>query len=338
MSGITGLHGDAGLQHGDIPATSRIFIIGVAGDSGSGKTTFSKGIRSLFGEAMVSTISLDDYHTMDRKERRREGVTPLDPRANDLVRLEHDLGNLRQGKTIQKPVYDHKDGTIREPVPFVPKKILVLEGLHPYATPALRKHIDSAIYVDPAPDVKRLWKIQRDIELRGYRREEVLEELVQRAQDYEQYVAPQKAVADAIIRIFFSRYGEELGPSSNIYRVSLVQRKLPELSGDPHLSISFPALLALSERNFSVDFSTEDTDGTTWSVLSFDGELPRNAARTLQDRVCGGRPQEEIVPCHRSSLTAGEIVQLLLAWEILSRWMAVEALAGENGNSGLSES
>ncbi|MDD1677411.1 MAG: phosphoribulokinase [Methanomicrobiales archaeon] len=295
-----------------------IFVIGIAGDSGSGKTTFSRGIRSLFGERMVSTISLDDYHILDRSERREKGITPLDPRANDFARLEGDLADLRQGKPIRKPVYDHTDGTIKSAIPFFPKRILILEGLHPFATPALRRHIDFAIFVDPEPGVKRLWKIQRDMEKRGYRKDEVLEELSQRARDYERYVAPQKIAADAIIRVSFSWYGEDLGPLSNIYRVSLQQRKVSRVQGDPRLSLDLPALLALAEKDFSIEFSSADMEGILWGVLTFDGELPRNAAQTLQERVCASTI-EEVLPCHRTSLTAGELVQLILAWEIFGR-------------------
>jgi phosphoribulokinase len=297
----------------------RVFVIGIAGDSGSGKTTFSRGIRTLFGGEMVSTITLDDYHTLDRRMRKERGITPLDPRANDFARLERDLADLRQGKTIEKPVYNHQNGTILPAIPFTPKRILILEGLHPFATPALRRSIDFAIYVDPDPGVKRLWKIQRDMEVRGYRREDVVEELAPRARDYELYVAPQKAVADAIIRIAFSRYGEELGPTANVYRVSLLQRPQPRLQGDPRITVDLPSLLSLSERDFSIEFARERINGVSWSMLTLDGELPRNAAQTLQEQVCTSRTEENVIPCHRSSLTSGEIVQLILAWEIFGQ-------------------
>jgi phosphoribulokinase len=302
-----------------------VFVIGIAGDSGSGKTTFSRGIRTLFGGEMVSTISLDDYHTLDRRKRKETGITPLDPRANDFARLERDLAGLRQGKTIEKPVYDHRDGTIRPAVPFTPKKILILEGLHPFATAALRRCTDFAVFVDPEPGVKRLWKIQRDMEVRGYRREDVVEELGPRARDYERYVAPQKGVADAIIRISFSRYGEELGPTANIYRISLLQRPQPRLEGDPRLTVDLPSLLSLSERDFSIEFARQRINGIDWGTLTLDGELPRNAARTLQEQVCTPRAGEDMIPCHRSSLTSGEIVQLILAWEIFGKFQSPPA-------------
>ena len=74
-----------------IAASPFIFTIGVAGDSGSGKTTFTQGIRSIFGDDLVSTITLDDYHRLDRAGRLNTGLTALDPKANRIDQLEKDL-------------------------------------------------------------------------------------------------------------------------------------------------------------------------------------------------------------------------------------------------------
>ena len=67
-----------------IAASPYIFTLGVAGDSGSGKTTFTEGIRSIFGSDLVSTITLDDYHSLDRDGRRKQGLTALNPKANRI--------------------------------------------------------------------------------------------------------------------------------------------------------------------------------------------------------------------------------------------------------------
>ena len=105
-----------------IAATPYIFTIGVAGDSGSGKTTFTQGIRSIFGSELVSTITLDDYHRYDREERKKLGITALNPAANRIDQLESDLGRLKQGMPVDKPVYNHDTGTFDQPVTFIPKK------------------------------------------------------------------------------------------------------------------------------------------------------------------------------------------------------------------------
>ena len=99
-----------------------VFIIGVAGDSGSGKTTFTNAIRQIFGPDLVATITLDDYHKYDREERKRLDITPLHPDANNLTQLEVDVARLKEGYAITKPVYNHATGIFDPPVPFASKK------------------------------------------------------------------------------------------------------------------------------------------------------------------------------------------------------------------------
>jgi len=190
-----------------IAASPYIFTIGVAGDSGSGKTTFTQGIRSIFGDEMVSTITLDDYHSLDRAGRIEPGITALDPRANRLDQLEKDISLLKRGIPIEKPVYNHDTGTFGSPVIFHPKKILILEGLHPLFTSPIRRHLDFSLFVDPVQEVKYDWKIRRDMGKRGYSREQVLTEIAEREPDYQTYIAPQKEFAEAVIGIDYSEYG-----------------------------------------------------------------------------------------------------------------------------------
>ena len=88
-----------------------VYLIGVAGDSGSGKSTFTQAISDIFGEELVSSITVDDYHLYDRKTRSEMGITPLLHTANNLKLLEENLIDLKAGRTIQKPVYLHDHGT-----------------------------------------------------------------------------------------------------------------------------------------------------------------------------------------------------------------------------------
>ncbi|HZD43642.1 MAG TPA: phosphoribulokinase [Methanomicrobiales archaeon] len=302
-----------------------IFTIGVAGDSGSGKTTFTNAIREIFGADLVSTITLDDYHTLDREQRREKGVTPLAPEANDFQKLEEDIRDLKEGKTIQKPVYNHINGTLEPPVPFSPTKIVILEGLHAFFTPVIRELTDFKIFVNPEPDVKRYWKIKRDMEIRGYRREEVMEELEARERDYEKYVAPQQKYADALIKIAFSKFGEDLGPVHDIYRVSICQSRLEETIKDIDLTFDLFALLSLSERDFLLEFSREEIAEREMGVITFDGELRYDVVEKLEDSIEQQvqSPPESIYR-NRSYITPTEMGQLLVAWRIINRRFFME--------------
>jgi phosphoribulokinase len=303
-----------------------IFAIGVAGDSGSGKTTFTGAIREIFGGDLVSSFSLDDYHRYDRGERRDLGITPLSPDANRIGQIERDLACLKKGESIEKPVYNHGTGTFDPPVPFVPKKILILEGLHTLFTPRLRSLLDFTLFVDPDEDVKRFWKIKRDTGDRGYRSGEVEGELAARASDYTKYIAPQRQFADAVIAAGFSRYGKELAGTRNLYQATLLQTRPEERIRDIELSIDLSHLLSLSDRHFLMEFRPEELDGREMGALTFDGELPYALIRRLEaavERQTGVHPIRIFE--NRSTVTAGEIVQLILAWRIINRRIAVES-------------
>ena len=142
------------------------FVIGVAGDSGSGKTTFTQAIRRILGDGLVSSLTLDDYHTEDRETLKRTGNLPLDPAVNNLELAAEHLGEFKSGRAAIKPVYDHKTGQFAKRVHFQPTRIVIAEGLHTLYTEELRRNIDFSIYVDPAREVKWRWKVKCDVEVR----------------------------------------------------------------------------------------------------------------------------------------------------------------------------
>jgi len=318
------------MHHGNfkevIARSPCIFAIGVAGDSGSGKTTFTGAIREIFGGDLVSSIYLDDYHRFNRDERKALGITPLAPEANLIDRIEEDLGALKGGQAIEKPVYNHRTGTFDPPVPFAPRKILILEGLHTLFTEGLRDLLDFSLFVDPDDEVKRFWKMKRDTGDRGYLRREVEGELRARAEDYRRYIAPQRRFADAVISAGFSRYGRDLAGERNLYQVTLHQTRPEERIRDIELSIDLSHLLSLSDRDFLMEFRLGKHDGREMGALTFDGELPYALIRRLEaavERQTGVHPIRIFE--HRISVTAGEIVQLVLAWRIINQRIALES-------------
>jgi phosphoribulokinase len=309
-----------------IAASPFIFTIGVAGDSGSGKTTFTQGIRSIFGDDLVSTITLDDYHSLDRAGRLNAGLTALDPKANHIDQLEKDLILLKRGVPVEKPVYNHATGTFDPPVIFRPKKILILEGLHTLFTPTLRNYLDFTLFVDPAKEVKYDWKIRRDMNKRGYSREEVEHEIALREPDYLKYIDPEKEFADAIIGIDYSRYGRKLGEERNLYRITLVQNRMKKMIENIDLSLDLYSILSLSERNFCLMFETSEHEGHRMGHLIIDGELSEHVVKKLERSI---EHQTRVRPIslfkNRHYVTAGDLAQLILCWRIIHRRIFVEA-------------
>jgi phosphoribulokinase len=293
------------------------FIIGVAGDSGTGKTIFTSYLRHLLGDSLVSTITLDDYHLFDREQRKVRNITPLDPEANDLEGLERDLGLLKAGKPIRKMVYNHNQGTLEGPAGFSPTPIVIIEGLHSLSTPGIRELVDVSLYVDPDPDVKREWKLKRDTGKRGYSEREALEEMARREQDYLRYIAPQKDVADTVIRISFSRFGRDLGWQQNIYRTTLLQ--LPPEQGDERreLTIDLDPLLTLHSPAFSFDYFQYDRGKRTMSGLSFDGSFDPCFLSSLASSLKADTGTDPRDIFRESHLTPSEIVQVLFCWRAI---------------------
>ena len=143
-------------------------ILGIVGDSASGKTTLTAGVAQILGEDRCTVLCTDDYHRWDRRERMAKGVSAINPQANYVDILEQHLQHLREGDAILKPVYDHRDGSFGRPKYVKPKEFVIAEGLSGYTTRAMRDCYDVKIYLDPDEDLRIKWKIHRDTTKRGY--------------------------------------------------------------------------------------------------------------------------------------------------------------------------
>lgn len=303
--------------HAALSEPTTPLIIGVAGDSGSGKTTFTDLIRVILGPSVVGTITLDDYHRYDRRERAERKITPLHPDANRFDRLASDLATLRSGKAINKPVYNHETGTFDPEVLFAPRSIIIIEGLHPLFNEELRSFIDISMYVDPDDDVKFGWKIRRDVGDRGYRREEVLAEIEERKPDFEQYVAFQRKFADMIIRIQKSSCASP--DTSSLYQVSLLQTIPVGCVPPVPFTLDLKRVLPLADGPFSIGSGEVLLDGRRLSSLTLDGYLPFGFARSLEESI-----EEQTTICALPffpgrTITPTNVVALLIAWRIICR-------------------
>jgi phosphoribulokinase len=178
---------------------ARPIILGIVGDSASGKTTLSKGLVRLLGEEVVTHICTDDYHKYDRKQRAERGITPLDPDCNYLDIMASHLRCLRDGHPILKPVYQHHNGTFGPLVYVEPDAFTVVEGLLGYYTPEMREAYDVRVFLDPPESLRRQWKVDRDCSRRGYTTDQVLDDLDRREPDSMAYIRPQRVHADMVV-------------------------------------------------------------------------------------------------------------------------------------------
>ncbi len=187
-------------------------MLSIAGDSGSGKTTITRGVVRVLGDDRVTHFCADDYHRYDRRQRAERCITPLDPACNYLDVLTCDIRHLRHNEAILKPVYQHTDGTFGPPVYMSPARFVVAEGLLINHTSELRDMFDIRVYLNPPEDVRRRWKVARDCSRRGYSTDQVLRELDRRERDSEAYIRPQRHYADIVISFMPGTPGQSQDP------------------------------------------------------------------------------------------------------------------------------
>jgi phosphoribulokinase len=265
-------------------------MIGVGGDSGCGKSTFLKRLRDLFSKELITTICLDDYHCLDRKQRKETGITALDPRANNFDLMAEQAAALKVGETVMKPIYNHETGTIDPPEEIVPTPIVVLEGLHPFYDERVRNLLDFKVYFDLSDPIKIQWKIQRDMAERGHSYEDVLRQIESRRPDFQAYIDPQKQHADVVLQILPSDLPEKTDGTKRI------KAKMVQIDGianydapylfDSHISdVCWKPKFPNSDDELTFCYGTDDYFGRSASYLSIDGEFAPEDSPELEEKL-----------------------------------------------------
>jgi phosphoribulokinase len=249
----------------------RPIFVAIGGDSGSGKSTLTAGFYRIFPHDQITSVCLDDYHGLDRRERGLIGITALNPRANNFALMENQLLALKRGNPIMKPVYDHSDGTFGPPEEIQPREVVIVQGLHPFLVPGLRGLFDLNVWLDPETGLKHKWKIQRDVARRGYTREQVVAEIAAREPDVAAYIAPQRRFADLIVGFYRPEGGG---------------------SGDEHLSVRIVERATLPRLNLEgvlrepcAGFCVKQREDAGETVLEIDGTIDPGTVRQLEDRI-----------------------------------------------------
>lgn len=177
--------------------------IGIAGGSGSGKTTVVKKITRLLPPDSVSVLSQDAYY-FDNSHLSAEERAKINfdhPSSIEFPLLNRHLDLLIEGKEIPMPIYSYLTcGRAKETITIYPRKVIIIEGILILTDPDLRSRLDVKVFVDAAPDERLMRIIQRDLVERGRSLQQILEHYQNFVKPmHEQFIEPTKRFADIIV-------------------------------------------------------------------------------------------------------------------------------------------
>jgi len=177
-------------------------VIGIAGGTGSGKTTLMKNLIARFGD-VVTVLSHDNYyHRHDELTyEERCKINYDEPAALETDLMAYHLDLLRKGESIECPVYDFtQHNRSNDTITVVPKRVIIVEGILIFENKPLRDLMDIKIFVDTDADVRLCRRIKRDVNKRGRTLESVLLQYQETVKPmHEKYVEPSKKYADIVV-------------------------------------------------------------------------------------------------------------------------------------------
>ena len=179
------------------------FLIGIAGGTGSGKTTVANAIAKRVGEERIAILSHDSYYRdfvdLPKDILDRQNFDHPDSLESELL-VRH-VKALKQGMVVETPIYDfrvHRRATETRRVE--PRKVILVDGILIYAEPELRKLFDVRIYVDTDADIRLIRRLKRDLAERGRTVESVVTQYESTVRPmHMEFVEPSKRYADLIV-------------------------------------------------------------------------------------------------------------------------------------------
>ncbi len=178
-------------------------VIGLAGGTGSGKTTVSAAVERAAGAGEIVVLPQDAYYCAQPgvPVEVRQKTNYDEPSAFDTPLLVAQLDALLRGETIERPVYDFtKDDRAETTLRLSPKPVIVVEGILVLHDPLLRERFDLSVFVDAPPDERFIRRLERDVSERGRSAESVIEQYRRSVKPmHDLFVEPTKQYADLIL-------------------------------------------------------------------------------------------------------------------------------------------
>jgi uridine kinase len=186
-----------------MPSRPTPLVIGIAGGSGSGKTTVANVVMQRVGAENIAYLPHDAYYKelghLPPNQRAQINFDHPDSLENELM-IQH-IQALREYQPVALPVYDFStDSRTDKTIEVKPQRIIIVEGILIFAVPDLRRMFDLKIFVDTDPDIRLIRRLQRDISERGRSTESVINQYLSTVRPMHlEFVEPSKRYADVII-------------------------------------------------------------------------------------------------------------------------------------------
>jgi uridine kinase len=190
-----------GVKSNSIYKKQSNLTIGIGGDSAVGKSSLLNKIAAILGNQLL-TIEGDGEHKWERGNENWNKFTHLNPKANFIHKQAEVIHDLKLNNPIFRSDYDHNTGKFTKPSKVYPRKFIAIAGLHPFYLPKQRKNIDLKIFMNTSDELRKHWKLIRDVKKRGYAANKVLQQIEVRYEDSEKFISPQKEFADLVIEYF----------------------------------------------------------------------------------------------------------------------------------------
>jgi uridine kinase len=178
-------------------------VIGIAGGSGSGKTTVAQAILHRVGSDRIAFLQHDSYYKDLSKlpATQRAEINFDHPHSLETELLIEHIASLREGKPIEVPIYDFStDSRTTKTFTIEPRRVILVEGILIFTEPALREIFDVKIFVDTDPDIRFIRRLERDITERGRTTQSVIQQYQSTVRPMHlEFVEPSKRYADVII-------------------------------------------------------------------------------------------------------------------------------------------
>jgi uridine kinase len=250
------------------------YLIGLAGDSGSGKTTFANLIKDVFGEKNTAVLEGDDMHKWERGHEMWNKLTHLNPKANKLHTELENAMYLKKGGAIERRHYDHNVGKFTLPKKLESKRVIIFEGLHSLFLNKMRDILDLRIFINPEDQIRLHWKMLRDTKERGHSKDKVIEQIKKREGDSDQYIKSQEQYADIPILIKSKDSIKNIGDEKEQVDIFLEFKFVNDINLEGLLE-------ELAKENLNIDHIVYDNH----QVLRVGGEIDSEAISDIARKI-----------------------------------------------------